>query len=313
MALYAAALTLFDRYEKEPIGLMVAVFVWGAIVAAGSSMVLNTAFGLTLLVASGSEGLSSLATGVISAPIVEEAVKGLAVVAVFLYFRHEFDSVLDGVIYGSLVGFGFAAAENIAYIYRGFLGGGWEGLAFLVFVRAILIAFLHATFTSLTGIGLALARLNGGAWRIAGPIGGYLAAVAAHAFHNLLGSFGSPLLCLLGSALDWLGFLAMFGFILYLVYREGRVMREHLLDEVRLGHLTQAQYNAACSITGQAQARWTALTGGRGRASNRFYDLCGELAFKKHHLTRLGATAEPDAQAVIERLRQQLGDLRSQA
>jgi RsiW-degrading membrane proteinase PrsW (M82 family) len=310
MAIYAAILTLFDRYEKEPPLLMLGVFLWGLIVAAGSALIFNTIFGISLILVSGSEGLANVGTAVISAPVVEETVKGLAVLAVFLYFRHEFDSVLDGVIYGSLVGFGFAAAENINYIFTGFMEGGFGGLAFLVFVRAILIAFLHATLTSFTGIGLAIGRLSTGAMRFVAPVGGFLLAIFAHAFHNLLASLGDPLICLFGSAIDWLGFLGMFAFILFLVYREGRVMREHLLEEVNLGHLTADQYKSASSVGGQVAARWGAVSGGRWREASRFYDLLGELAFKKYQLARLGPDRERDAAAAISRLREQIASAR---
>lgn len=313
MALYALALIVFDRYEKEPPLLMLGVFLWGLIVAAGSALILNTVFGIGLFVLSGSEGLANLGTAVISAPLVEETVKGLAVLAVFVYFRHEFDSILDGVIYGSLVGFGFAAAENINYIFQGFMGGGFEGLAFLVFVRAILIAFLHATLTAFTGIGFAIARLNKGVLRFAGPVFGYATAIGAHAFHNFMASVGSDLLCLFASFVDWAGFLGMFAFILYLVWRESKIMREHLAEEVRHGHLTQAQYTSAISVLGQLGARWGALAGGRWREASRFYDLLGELAFKKHQLARLGHAEEPQAAAAIERLRGQIAALSPRA
>jgi protease PrsW len=306
MALYAAVLTVFDRYEKEPPLLMLGVFLWGLIVAAGSALILNTVFGIGLFVFWQSEELANIGTAVISAPLVEETVKGLAVLAVFVYFRDEFDSILDGVIYGSLVGFGFAAAENINYIFQGFLGGGFEGLAFLVFVRAILIAFLHATLTAFTGIGFAVARLNKGVLRFVGPAFGFTVAVAAHAFHNLLASVGNDLLCLVGSVLDWAGFFGMFAFVLYLVWRESKIMREHLADEVKRGYLSQGQYNAAVSVLGQLGARWGSLAGGRWRTTSRFYDLLGELAFKKHQLARLGPAEERRAEATIAKLRGQI-------
>src|SRR5688572_29603420 len=157
MTLYAVLLTFFDRYEKEPPLLMFGVFMWGMIVSAGSALILNTLFGLSVFVVTGSEGIASLGAAVLSAPLVEEAVKGLAVFAVFLYFYHEFDSILDGIVYGSLVGFGFAAAENVNYIFfYGFTQAGWEGLVGVAMIRVIVIAFLHAMLTSFTGIGFAV-------------------------------------------------------------------------------------------------------------------------------------------------------------
>ncbi len=306
MAILAGLLTLFDRYEREPPLLMLGVFLWGFFISAGVAIIFNTIFGISLFAVTGDESLASVGTAVISAPIVEETVKGLAVLIVFIYFRHEFDSILDGVLYGSLVGFGFAAAENINYIFTGFVNAGPQGLVLLILVRVVLIPFLHATLTSFTGIGLAVGRLNNGFLRVAGPALGYLTAIFLHFTHNLLASTGSELICLLGSVLDWLGFVGMFIFILVLVWREGKVMREQLADEVKRGTLSDAQYRTTCSLTGQMAARWGALAGGRWRQTARMYDLCGELAFKKYHLARLGPTRERDAQTNIDLLRTQL-------
>lgn len=310
MAIFAVLITVFDRYEKEPLWLMVGVFVWGAVVAAGASLILNTLFGITVLVVTSSEFAAGAGAAVISAPLVEETVKGLAVLIVFFYFRHEFDSILDGVIYGSLVGFGFAAAENINYIFNGFSEAGFEGLALLVFVRNGMIPFLHATLTAMTGIGLAIGRLNKGPLRYVAPFAGYFAAIFAHALHNLLATIGG-LACILGSVFDWIGFAGMFFFIIYLVWREGRIMHEHLLTEVKEGTLTTEQYHAACSITGQISTRLGSL-GRRPSTTNKFYDLCGELAFKKYQLAQLGAEHEPEAMLVIQRMRDQLTTLRAQ-
>ena len=307
MVVYATLLTLADRYEKEPPLLMAGVFLWGAIVAAGSALIINTLFGVGLIFATGSETAASIGTAVFVAPFVEETVKGLAVVGVFLYFYREFDSLLDGVIYGALVCFGFAAAENVNYIFTGFIDFGFGGLLLNTFVRVFLIAFLHASLTALTGIGFAVARLSRGWPRIVAPLLGYGAAIGGHAFHNALGSFGSIELCLLGSVLDWIGFAGMLVFILVLIWREGRIMREHLREEVALGTLSSAQFIAACSLTGQFLARWGALAGGRFQKTGQFYDRCGELAFKKYQLARVGD--EPGTQEAIGRLREQMAAL----
>jgi RsiW-degrading membrane proteinase PrsW (M82 family) len=309
MVIFSALITVFDRYEKEPLWLMIGVFAWGAIVAAGVSLLLNTLFGLGVAALTGSAAAADVGAAVISAPLVEETAKGLAVLIVFVYFRHEFDSILDGIIYGSLVGYGFAATENINYIFNGFAASGLEGLVALSMVRIGLIPFLHGFLTSLTGIGFAVGRLNKGVLRFGAPALGYGTAVFAHALHNLLAS--SPALigeaglltCFAGLVMDWVGFFGMFGFMVFLMWREGRIMRDHLKEEVALGALTERQYLSACSLTGQLSVRWGAL-GGQWNATNRFYDLCGELAFKKYQLAQRGPERERDAPATIAKLRE---------
>ena len=161
MFLFAAFVNWLDRYEKEPKLLLGAAFVWGVIIAGGGAYILNTAFGIGIYVITGSEGAAEFGTTSIVAPLIEESLKGLAILAVFLMFRKEFDSVLDGVVYGAVTAMGFAAIENVLYIYRnGYQEGGWEGFWVLVVIRVILVGWMHPFFTAFTGIGLAIARMT---------------------------------------------------------------------------------------------------------------------------------------------------------
>ena len=137
MLLFAGILYWLDRYEKEPRLLLAAAFVWGALISAGVAFVVNTVLGMGVYAVTGSAMLTELATGSLVAPPVEESLKGLAVLLIFLIFRSEFDSVLDGIVYAGITALGFAATENAYYIYNyGYLEGGYEGLLWLVFVRA---------------------------------------------------------------------------------------------------------------------------------------------------------------------------------
>src|SRR5512136_475290 len=212
--LFAYILYWLDRFEKEPIPLLGGVFLWGAVVAAGSAFLINTLLGVGIYVFTGSDAATNLATGSIVAPLVEEVLKGLAVLVVFLVFRQEFDSILDGIIYAGVAALGFAATENVYYIYTyGFLQNGWSGLVSLSFIRIILVGWQHPFYTAFIGIGLAVARLNR-SWfiRIVAPLLGLILAMFTHAFHNTLASLTSgPGGMVLGTVFDWTGWLFMFG------------------------------------------------------------------------------------------------------
>src|SRR5215208_3420829 len=184
MFLFAAFVNWLDRYEKEPKLLLGAAFFWGVIIAGGGAYVLNTAFGIGIYTLTGSEGAAEFGTSSIAAPIIEEGLKGLAVLIVFFLFRKEFDSLLDGIVYAAITAMGFAAVENVLYIYRnGYQENGWEGFWILVVIRVFLVGGMHPFFTSFTGIGLAIARLSRNVLvkTLAVPTG-YAVAVAAHAF-----------------------------------------------------------------------------------------------------------------------------------
>ncbi|NJO84721.1 MAG: PrsW family intramembrane metalloprotease, partial [Blastochloris sp.] len=62
-----------------------------------------------------------------------------------------------------IVALGFAATENVLYLFfSGYAEDGWGGLFLLFVLRVLLGAWGHAFYTSFIGIGLAMARLNRG-------------------------------------------------------------------------------------------------------------------------------------------------------
>lgn len=309
MFLFAAFVNWLDRYEKEPKLLLGAAFLWGVIIAGGGAYILNTAFGVGIYVITGSEGAAEFGTTSIVAPIIEESLKGLAVLAVFLMFRKEFDSVLDGVVYGAVTAMGFAAIENVLYIYRnGYQEGGWEGFWVLVVIRVILVGWMHPFFTAFTGIGLAIARMTRNVLvkLIAVPTG-FAIAVTAHAFHNtfsgLIGGFEG---LLAGTLVDYVGYAVMLLFVIWMVLYERSVLKKHLHEEVASGRISPRQYATATSFF-QTNAHLTALTSGTFRPTSRFYQVCGELAHKKEQLAKLGD--ESGNAKIIESLRAELAQL----
>ncbi|NOZ00150.1 MAG: PrsW family intramembrane metalloprotease [Chloroflexi bacterium] len=310
MFIFAYLLYWSDRYEKEPKVLLGAVFFWGALIAAGGAFIINTVLGLGVYFFTGSEAATDLTTGSVIAPIVEESLKGLAVLIVFLLFRREFDSVLDGIVYAGIVALGFAATENTYYIYTyGFQENGWGGLWFLVFVRVVLVGWQHPFYTAFTGIGLAVARLSRSVFvKFIAPLLGFGLAIFTHSVHNTLASFLKGLSGLaVGTFIDWGGWFFMFIFLVWAVARERKLLKQHLREEVSLGLMTAGQYRTATSAWAQSFARLTAIFNGRYRATQRFYQVCGELAHKKQQFATLGD--EQGNAAIIRKLRTELGQL----
>lgn len=86
-----------DRYEKEPRWLLLATFFWGGFVAIIGTLIVATIFEIGFSFVLNDAVLEDIAGGSITAPLVEEFMKGLAVMIVFFMFRKEFDSILDGV------------------------------------------------------------------------------------------------------------------------------------------------------------------------------------------------------------------------
>ncbi len=297
-----------DRYEKEPLALLGGTFIWGAVIAAGGAFVVNTIFGVGIYALSGSENLADQTTATLIAPFVEEGLKGLAVLIVFLFFHNEFDSILDGILYAGITALGFAATENVLYIYgRGYQDGGWTGLWQMVVIRDVVVAWQHPFFTAFTGIGLAVARMNRQVMvKLVAAASGYGAAVFTHALHNVLGSaIGGLEGFAVGSLADWSGWLAMLVFILVMVGRERGMLKRQLKEEVDSGVITATQYEKALSPLTMSTALFA-----RRRQARRFYQACGELAHKKEQLARLGD--EDGNTALVASLRLELAALSPQ-
>ena len=313
MLLFAYLVFWTDRFEKEPLLLLGLVFLWGAIVAAGGAFVINTAAGIGVYFFTQSESFTILSTGSAIAPLIEELFKGFAVLLVFIIFRREFDSILDGIVYAAIAGLGFAATENAYYIYQyGIAEGGLAGGFFMVFVRVILVGWQHPFYTAFIGIGLALARLNK-SWlvKLTAPLLGLALAIFTHSFHNTLATFlGGGAGLVVGTLIDWSGWLVMGVFILWALFREQRWIATHLREEVSLGIINPQQYRTACSAWAQAAVRTTALFTRRFRTTARFYQVAAELAFKKEQRLKMGE--EGDNTPIIDRLRTELGSLAPQ-
>ena len=289
--LFAYILYWLDRYEKEPLPLLGGVFLWGAVVAAGSAFVINTIMGVGIYVFTGSNFATNLATGSFIAPLVEETLKGLAVLGVFLVFRREFDSVLDGIIYAGVAALGFAATENVYYIYTfGYHVSGWGGLLALAFIRVILVGWQHPFYTAFFGIGLALARLSRKLFvKILAPLLGLTLAIFTHAFHNTLASFmGGFTGMAVGAFFDWSGWLFMFCVILWATWREQQNLEKYLAAELQAGTISLALFHTASSAWRQMVARIAALFTGRYLKTARFFQVCGEYANKRREYASLG-------------------------
>ena len=284
-AIYVALIYRVDRYEKEPIWLLSAVFLWGAIPAIFFTIIFNGIIDLSVELFIG-EGINSMTSAVVVAPLVEETVKGLALLGVFFMRRRDIDSPLDGIIYGAMVGMGFAMVENYFYFSSEFASGGFEAFGINVFYRAIVFGLNHALFSSMFGLGIALARLTKREFiKILAPVFGWAVAVTLHGVHNATVGLGDAL-CFIAPLADWGGVLLTIVIITWSLRQEQDWLNDYLKEEVVLGTLTMAQYELATDLRYRREKLWDALA--HVRLSDyfrlrRFLTLLSKLAYQKHH------------------------------
>ncbi len=279
--LYVLITLRIDRYEREPIVLLILSFLWGALPAIAMSLSTELAISRTYIAPLGS-GYQHLST-VLAAPIIEELVKALALLAIFALTPHEFDGLLDGIVYGAVIGFGFGMSENIAYFWTAQRIGPSSHWLQVVLGRTIAFGFNHAMFTSFTGIAFGLARYqHARRQRRFTIMTGAILAIVVHALHNFFSSSG---LCLIGFLLDWTG-VAFVCLTAILAWQQERDwLREYLGQEVAEGWLSEHEYKDVLDRHAGI-LRIALLLPGQQRSQRhqnaQLARAAAELAFKKH-------------------------------
>ncbi|MCW2755451.1 MAG: PrsW family intrarane metalloprotease [Marmoricola sp.] len=300
-----------DRYEPEPRYLLLLAVGWGAFVATSAAIFLQAFDAFAL-------GSSQARESVLTAPLTEEAAKGLFILLLLFFRRAELDGILDGIVYAGMVGIGFAFTENILYLSQAYLGvdnhvGGIESAVTLFVLRGVLSPFAHPFFTAFTGIGIGIAvSSRSRAVQVLAPIGGYALAVGAHASWNgsllLDGGTGAlPAYVLLMVP----AFLAMVAFAIWARRREGAMLARSLTDCVSRGFLQAGEVPWLTRIPARKAARTYASKVGGDEALDAMKEYQSEaieLGFLHHRYLR--GTAPAQYQALGEAHVQKMFQLR---
>ncbi len=307
--IYLLFIRAIDLYEREPLRYVIPVFVWGFAVATTVSLVFNTLFQLTLSSVT-SVKTASFFTAVVEAPIVEESSKAMALLIVFFiaYLMRrrtgliEFAGVMDGIVYGSAVAFGFAIAEDLLY-----------GLQFgpeTFIVRRIFGGFAHASFTSLTGIGIGLIPwVQNRALKLVLPLVGLAGAILLHATFNFTATLFGPVAYLF----LFLVILTYVVVIIVWLYVERRTIRDELRGEVSSGTITPQEYAILPSYF-RRKAYYVGLifTGrlGEWRTARKLHSAAVDLALAKRLARPSGSAGGMDR---VRMLRQKVLATRERA
>lgn len=307
-----------DRYEKEPLRLIGIALLFGAVLAPviayaiEKGLDISTSFTAQTLVPE-----TQLGVGL---PLVEEIVRGAAILVVFLLVRFEIDDLLDGIVYGGIVGVGFGAAANFVSIWSTpSLGGDATPSLY----TSMITGLNHVFYGAVIGLALAAVRKNnlqviGGAALV-----GIAVAFFFHVLHDYLpwwasssggsveSDFGSRLLTQIP---NYLGVFVLGLIALWTIGREKVIIASELRDEVKSGVVTPDDFANVTNSFRRTQTLWTALLN-RGewvwRMRRRLYGLEAELAFRKYH-KREETSAQSRAFQGEDAYREQIRELRKE-
>lgn len=292
-----------DRYEREPVYLLACAFVWGAVIAIPAALLAErplTASVNALAHAGAISVVTHSALLGLGAGFTEECVKGTGLIVLLLLLRDEFDNVTDGIIYGILIGAGFAMVENFVY----FAGSPHGDLSFLILGRVVLGWLGHSTFTALFGTGLGLARetRDRRIWLFA-PLCGFVAAVLFHALFDFVDfqadattqlAHPGDVTSSLALAAALLNYVPLFAAQVWLIRvlvsalrREAAIVREYLASEIPTGVVTPDEYVLLQNAVWRARVehRYLLKWGPRAYLIGRgLHQTATGLAFRKWHV-----------------------------
>ena len=291
-----------DRYEPEPGRYRLAAIAWGGIVAVALSLIFE---GLLFEI----PGTTTFIDTAVIAPLVEEAGKGLFLVAVVLFRRSQIHGVLDGLIYGALVGVGFAFVEDILYYLQSLQSGD---LPLVFFLRGVMGPFAHPLFTSAFGIGVGIAvTTRNSAVRVLAPILGYLAAVIMHAIWNGSTFWGGNGFLFAYAAIMLPLLAIVLAVAIWARSREGKMLTAALQQTVPLGWIRPEEIRWVAKLSDRMSARaYAKRLGGQpaAHALREYQQTMTEIAFLHHRA--LAGTAPKDVNQRMTGLLQHAAALR---
>jgi protease PrsW len=169
-AAFLWAVDRFDRFKKEPRGLILKLFLFGMATPFAAAVIEMISVPLCGLLP---ESLIVPAEAFLGIAVVEEGVK-LALMMLIVRRRREFDEILDGAVYGVSAAMGFALTENLFYVF------GNEYAVAVALVRGVTAVPLHALAGGLMGLTVGRFRMTS-----RGSIAaGFLIAAAIHGAYD---------------------------------------------------------------------------------------------------------------------------------
>jgi RsiW-degrading membrane proteinase PrsW (M82 family) len=283
------AIYWLDRYEKEPSRLLAIALFFGAILAPVVAFVIQKIAGVpTSMAAQSTVPRSRLSPWT---PLIEELARGGAILAVVMLVRSELDDLLDGLVYGAVVGVGFGLAANFVAILTTHPLPGGDASASL-FTTAV-SGLNHVFYGALIGVIVAAARrLGTGALAGAAALG-IAAAYGFHIVHDYLpwwlstpasSASSSHAAGIISEIPNYFGLAALAVLAAWTLYREGEVVGRELHGEVGTS-ITAEEYDIVTNPFKRFATMFKALyTGGNDFGlRRRLYSQAVDLAFRKHH------------------------------
>jgi len=297
MVAYLWLIWLMDRYDREPVGLLAANFLWGGFGAVILAVIASIVGSIAL-------DMGEFLDAVILAPVVEEPAKALFLI--YTVRSRHFDNVTDGLVYGMAVGLGFGMTENFLYFLSASTMGEW---LVVVVVRTLFSAVMHAMATGIVGAFAGWVKFRARASRFPLLLLGLALAVGMHSFWNFAVSADDPAAAGLGLLFIALSVVVILAVMQISLGFESRMLRKELQEEADSGLIPDAHINFI-PFTGRRGIRgWLPM-----EVDRKMYLKTGtRLAFRKSQARCLEGSRRALWDAEIDELRMKVAALLNSA
>jgi len=160
-----------DKFDKEPPKVLIICFVLGIICALPAAIVEE----LLIPIIDVRNFILDFIQAFCIIALAEEGAKYI-IVRYYAYHRPSFNEPLDGIVYSLMVSMGFAAIENIMYVYEG-------GVAIAI-LRALTAVPAHATFAIVMGYFVGKAKFHKNSNSTKNLMIGFIGAVILHGAYD---------------------------------------------------------------------------------------------------------------------------------
>jgi RsiW-degrading membrane proteinase PrsW (M82 family) len=261
MVVFMIVVRRLDRYDPEPLWLLLTHFFWGAFGALILSQLVSSKM-IGLIWGKAAVEAPPKIAAVLIGPPVEELMKA----AIFLLTirLRDFNNLTDGIVYGATVGFGFAMTENFLYFLPlGDIANPYQYIAYRTFFSGM----MHALACGTLGAFLGYAQFAFGYIPFLYIIFGIAPAILLHTGFNYFVSTSS--VDILGFVLITIAFAALcFTFARSLQF-EQKSIREELVREAASGFIRESDVE---------------LPFKKGQTENEYQRalVCVQIAFERH-------------------------------
>ncbi len=297
-----------DRYDREPLWMMLIALGWGATFAIGLG-ILGTHILVAIFVDSSfTAAETTVAQAVYLAPFVEEITK--IMIFGLLFWLKDFDNATDGFVYGATVALGFAMTENFLYFNNPAFYSDADGWVSLVLMRNFFTGPMHMVATATLGACIGHVKYTRN-WLLffCLPMVGFFVALGIHvSWNNFMISYaqgGGEYLFPLAILCLFCEILVAFAVFMASVHFEGRTLLRELTEEAGLGIIPQAHAGVLASFFKRRGVVWA--QGVRDVAE--YVKAATTLAFRKQQWRNSSEDTQKELDKDIQKLRETLREL----